>query len=184
MYLYNYSTITAPIMPEAPEQALHHDAVEWQPLVRKHGICTFAVAVASARELLVGVVHNANWAVAHGGSFTLFLKPTNKVASNNHMWDRVSQARRMMHRPSCAWLMHIDADAVVAEVGRGPMGLLKWMEKEAVPDGNQQHPVMYTTCNSPLGRGLDCDADCCGRTRKRSGCAVGLRDVGPSVPYP
>ena len=159
--------------------------VVWQPSRPSNAICVFTVAVSRSLELLAGIEHNANWAVAHDSSFTLFR--TNMVSAGLHnSWQRVTAARGLLSRDGCHWLMHIDADAVVVDVARGPLPLLHRMEAEAAITGVATLPAMYTTCNSPLGRGLECDVFCCGRQRRRArrDCAVSLQDEGPSSPYP
>ena len=95
-------------------------------------------------------------------------------------WEKVAATRRMLHQEtSCRWLLFLDADAIVVDVTRSPQQLLRQMEAEANPA-----TVMYAACNSPIGRGLNCDTDCCGRAKRRTGCHVGLRDGGPAIPYP
>lgn len=96
-------------------------------------------------------------------------------------WEKVAATRRMQEESSssCRWLLFLDADAVVVDVARGPEPLLRRMQAHA-----HASTVMYAACNSPIGRGLDCDAICCGRASRPSGCSVGLRDGGPAIPYP
>ena len=158
--------------------------LEWSPLTRttRPGICAFAVAMAEAAVLLDGVVHNANWANAHGIPFFLFR--SSMIAKGlHHSWERVTAARLVLRtRNDCRWLMHMDADAVVVDVERSPSQLLLLLEAETA--SSDVRPVMFTTCNSPLGAGFDCDHFCCGRAKRRTGCAVATTDDGPHSPYP
>lgn len=164
------------IMPHSPE------TIEWRPHPQRHNsVCAFTAAVGEASALHSALEHNANWAVAHGSSYTLFTAPL-APAVLNPQWEKVFAARQMLDRDECRWLLHVDADAVVVDVTRDPLQLLHRMEAEALP----ARPAIFATCNSPLGRGLDCDVFCCGRQsspRRRDGlCAVGLHDVGPASP--
>ena len=155
------------------------DFVQWSPRIRS-AICVFSVALGDALSLLPGIEHNANWAIAHGSSFTLFRRQMSKPGLWRN-WDKVLAAQRMLQRDECAWAMFIDADAVVMNVDQGPAPLLARMQREAAP----ARPLMFAACNSPLGRGLECDTFCCGRAqKKRAKCTVGLRDQGPAAPYP
>jgi hypothetical protein len=166
---------------------------EWHPRVH-NGICAFTVAVGESSELRASITHNANWAVAHGCSFTLF---RTKMASTavHGQWEKVHALEKILAQRSergCQWLLFIDADAVVSDVQRSPEPRLRKMEEEAAPG----QPVLFAACNSPLGRGLNCDIFCCGRQRQlgshtradahlpRPGCGVGLHEVGPASPYP
>ena len=164
--------------------------IEWRP--RTHnGVCAFSAAAGESSSLHVSVEHNANWAVAHGLSFTLFRSPM-APAGVHGQWEKVHALQRMLERDGCEWLMHIDADAVVADVTQSPKPILHRLEAEAAP----ARPALFASCNSPLGRGLDCDVFCCGRVRQldghtsrtahrpRPGCAVGLHDLGVASPYP
>ena len=126
------------------------------------------------------VEHNANWAMLHGCSFTLFHSHMVEDADLESRWEKVAATRRMLHHESsCRWLLFLDADAIVVDVARGPEELLRRMEAEA-----SSSTVMYAACNSPIGRGLNCDTVCCGRAVRRTGCDVGLRDGGRAIPYP
>ena len=155
---------------------------EWLP--RTHsGVCVFTAAVGESAHLHVSIEHNANWAVAHGCSFSLF---TNKLAGPklHPQWEKVFATQHMLKRIDCRWLMFIDADAVVIDITRAPQPLLQRLEDEAMAAKPSVPPVLFGACNSPMGRGLDCDVFCCGRARRREGCSVGLRDDGPAAPYP
>lgn len=158
-------------------------SLEWRPPERTHsGICVYSIAVGRASDLFEGITHNANWAVAHGASFTLF---RSRVARQQHpSWEKAFRARELVSRPECAWVLHIDADAVVVGVKRSPSDVLESMRIEAAP----ADPALYAACNSPIGRGLDCDRFCCGRAVSRrtieKRCPVGLMDQGPAAPFP
>ena len=155
------------------------DTVEWRPQLRHSGVCAFTVALGDALSLTAGIEHNANWAVAHGGSFTLFRTQMSKPGLWRN-WDKVLGARRMLQRQECLWTLFIDADAVVMDVDQAPAPLLLRMQAEAAPAS----PLLFAACNSPLGRGLNCDTFCCGRARRGANCTVGLRDEGPAAPFP
>lgn len=191
------------IIQEVTSPAAGLSTLEWLPQ-RHNGICAFTTAIDSATSLLVGIEHNANWAVSHGCSFTLFRAPMAK-AGVHHQWQKVLAAQRMLeaHGPSgdhrgahrCRWLFHLDADALVVDVERSPETVLRRLEADAAP----ARPVVFATCNSPLGGGSTCDTVCCVRARDGAGCcrpprgtaaggaaacSVGLHDVGPASPYP
>ena len=164
--------------------------VEWWPR-QQSPICAFTVSVGEATALRRGLEHNANWAVAHGVSFTLFLDRMTNASSVHPQWEKVAAAQQMLARSACHWLMHVDADAVVAGVHKAPSDILAQLRVDAVPAA----PIMFTTCNSPLGHGTDCDVFCCGRARDGEGCCarprhrpsrctVGLHDFGVGSPYP
>ena len=180
----------------------YSESITWVP--RSHnGGCAFAAAVGESAILTASIEHNANWANAHGTSFTLFRKPS-VVTGVHPQWEKVSALRQLLQRESCRWLMHIDSDAVVTDVEKSPTALLAEMQAEAAPAS----PLVYASCNSPLGRGFDCDVFCCGRAKQSaatsgsssggsegrgrasssgktsSSCTVGLHDVGPASPYP
>ena len=143
-------------------------------------MCVFTIAVGQSSKHLPAVEHNANWATLHGCSFTLFKSHMFEDAALESRWEKVAATRRMLHpETSCRWLLFIDADAIVVDVARSPQQLLRQMEAEADPA-----TVMFAACNSPIGRGLNCDTVCCGRAVRRTGCLVGLRDGGPAIPYP
>ena len=167
--------------------------VEWRPRrADGGGICAFTSAVGVAVDLLDGVTHNANWAASHGVTFTLF-RSRLQNESLHPQWEKVAAAERMLARGAdeCAWLMHLDADATVVDVERPPAALLASLRSSSVP----AEPTMFTTCNSPLGDGYDCDVFCCGRARQGAACCapprqrprkcrVGLHDFGEGSPYP
>ncbi len=145
-------------------------------------LCAFTVATNDAAQLLPAVEHNANWANLHGHSFTLYRKSLLDAHRKLHgQWEKVAATRHMLtHRPDCDWLLFIDADAVVVDIARAPLPLLRRMQADAT-----NRTALYGACNSPVGRGLDCDYVCCGRAlQPTNGCSVGLRDVGPAIPYP
>ena len=171
--------------------------VQWRPTPSSfNGLCVFTAAVDEASKLTAALEHNANWAVAHGSSFSLFRSHMARKGVDRQ-WEKVIAARHMLHRDECRWLMHMDADAVVVDVSRSPDALRRHLETDAAP----AQPVVIATCNSPLGRGHSCDVLCCVRARDgdaccarearkiRPQCAVGLHDVGlpklsSSAPYP
>ena len=156
------------------------DVLEWRPHPQRHNsICVFSSAVGESSSLLTAIEHNANWAVAHGSTFSAFLSPMARPGVHRQ-WEKVLAAVRILERDECAWLLHLDADALVLDVSRDPMTILRRLVEEAEPAS----PAIFATCNSPLGRGTDCDASCCGRARRRTGCSVGLHDLGPASPYP
>ena len=162
----------------------------WRPTTHTTSLCVFSTAIGQSVDLLDGVVHNANWAVAHGATFTLFRGRS--AGSNVHLqWEKVIAAQSMLRRAECKYIMHIDADAIVADIERAPLLLLNKLIEEAKPSA----PIMFATCNSPLGRQHDCDTLCCGRARDGASCckpphkrpprcAVALEDDGPGSPYP
>ena len=168
--------------------------VEWRP-TSHNALCVFTAAVGTSVRLLASIEHNANWAVAHHASFSLFLSQM-APSSVDRQWEKVHAARHMLQRTACAWIMHIDADAVVVDVNRSADVLRRQLEAEAAP----AQPALIATCNSPLGHGHNCDVFCCVRARdgnacctnprkRRAECAVGLHDVGlprlsSSAPYP
>lgn len=168
--------------------------VEWRP-TSFNALCVFTAAVGDAAGLLASVEHNANWAVAHSSSFTLFRSRMAR-AGVDRQWEKVLAARHMLQREQCEWLLHVDADAVVVDVSRSADALRRRLEADAAP----ATPVVIATCNSPLGHGHSCDVFCCVRAREGEGCcapprrrpaqcAVGLHDVGlprlsSSAPYP
>lgn len=165
-------------------------AATWRPATSRQALCVFTAAVGEAVQLLTTIQHNANWAVAHGASFTLFSTPMARNTSNSQ-WEKVLAARHMLHS-TCDWLMHIDADAVVADVDQSPEQLLQRLKVDALP----AEPLVFASCNSPLGRpnGMSCDTFCCARARdgdactnrrtRPASCTVGLHDVGDFSPYP
>ena len=55
--------------------------LEWRP-THHNSVCVFTTAVGEATNLLVGIEHNANWAVAHGCTFTLFLAAMAEAGSH------------------------------------------------------------------------------------------------------
>ena len=163
--------------------------VEWRPHAH-NGLCAFTATVGEATSLLLGVEHNANTMVSHGLSFTLFRQVRARPQSD-HQWEKVLAAQIMLQREECRWLFHIDADAIVVDVNRDPERILRRLEADAAPAA----PIVFATCNSPLGSGFDCDIFCCGRARDGASCCaherkrpqrcrVGLHDVGPASPYP
>ena len=77
----------------------------------------------------------------------------------------------MLRRKECEWLFFLADDAVVSEIGRGPRGILSWME-HANPASNRT--AMYSSCFSPLGHALECDTGCCRAEGTRSGCGSRL----------
>jgi len=156
------------------------DVVEWRPHAARHTkVCVYTSAVGEASALRASLEHNANWAVAHGATFTLFTGVMARQGLHSQ-WEKVYATRHMLERDECAWLMHIDADAIVVDVTRAPTSILTRLEEEAAP----ARPALFATCNSPLGRGYDCDRFCCGRAQSRGRCSVGLHDLGPASPYP
>lgn len=156
------------------------DIIEWRPHAARHvSICAYTTAVGEAAALRATLEHNANWAVAHGATFSLF-RLAMAAPGLHSQWEKVHATKRMLERPECAWSMHIDADAIVVDVTRSPAAILSRLEEESVP----AHPAIFATCNSPLGRGYDCDVFCCGRAQSRGTECVGLHDLGPESPYP
>ena len=75
--------------------------IEWRPRRDAVSICAFTVAVGDSAQLLSGVVHNANWAVAHGSSFTLFRSKMVEDAQLESRWEKVAATRLMLQRDSC-----------------------------------------------------------------------------------
>ncbi|KAL1499742.1 hypothetical protein AB1Y20_012429 [Prymnesium parvum] len=149
--------------------------VEWWPAAHS-SLCAFTVAVGAAASLRVAVEHNANWAVAHAASFTLFgarLGAAGPCAN----WEKPLAAARLLRRGACGWALFVDADALVSRVEAPPVPLLRQMAREAAPAA----PLLFAACNSPLGSRLECDGLCCGR---RGNCSVRLREEGPASPFP
>ena len=54
-------------------------------------------------------------------------------------------------KPQCQWVFYIDADAIVVNVLRSPLRLLKQL---GAGGHNETQPSLYATCHTPLGRGL------------------------------
>lgn len=169
-------------MPNATDEG-----ITWRP-TRHNSICAYTHALGPVRALLAGVEHNANWATAHGCTFTLFTRRLGNEPELHASWEKVRGAQSLLERPVCQWLLHMDADAIVRDVTRSPLELLERMQQEVVAGATP--PVFFTSCNSPLGRGLECSAGpaptdvCCGRSRKTKGCAIGQFDDGPDAPFP
>ena len=71
-------------------------SAEWRPAAH-NGVCVFTAAVGEASYLLTSIEHNANWAVAHRCSFTLF---TAKLAGPrlHPQWEKVFATERMLQR--------------------------------------------------------------------------------------
>lgn len=188
---YDWPSVVGAWAASRPAQSRRQTTLEWHPRHwSKPLICAFSVVVGDAVHLIIGAEHNANWIITHGGTFTLFR--TQMIDDGlHHSWERVTAAGQLLRRrePPCEWVMHMDADAIVVDVARSPTPLLHQVLAEAAP----ATPAMITTCNSPLGRGLDCDIFCCGRAHQRpqrqrhspgGRCTVGLQDEGPAAPFP
>ena len=177
-------------------------------------ICVFSVAVGytdlprlnfdlahSPPQLMSGVVNNANWALSHGSSFTLF---NHRMSENADLqWEKVFAAQRMAKDERCDWNLFMDIDAIVRNIKKSPYKLLNNLLADLHSHGAS--PDMIATCNSPLGNGHSCDTFCCQRayqlpsgdpvpggplttpTNQRripQDCSVGQFDGGPASPYP
>jgi hypothetical protein len=147
----NTSFSARPFTRMGPTSGVAADVVEWRPSTPPNPICVFTVAVADASELFDAVVHNANWANAHGSTFTLFRSKMVEDAELESRWEKVAAARRMLHRSDegaahCRWLLFMDADAVVRDVAKAPENVLHTMQSAAVAASapHEPHPQMCT----------------------------------------
>jgi len=101
-----------------------------------------------------------NWAAAHGYSYSLFVHgySLNKTEDKARLfWAKPQAMGTMLQRPTCAWVMYLDGDAVINQPRFSVEDKLLRFVAPAVPVVR-----ILLTCHSPFGDSDDClPCKCC-----------------------
>ena len=101
-----------------------------------------------------------NWAAAHGYSYSLFVHGYSLNTTEDKarlFWAKPQVMRNMLERPTCAWVMYLDGDAVINQPRFSVEEKLLRFLAPAVPAVR-----VLLTCHSPFGDSDDClPCKCC-----------------------